>query len=497
MMYEIYQNAVLNVSADHGINSRAGCFVERNRVDITPLQIRSIKLSQSWHVLPIAQHLFEWMEKAPSFSRAWIYRERQLARRVLHFTEKELIWECCGVEGTSFASEMFPNGAPFREGLFNLNHKYQTGRLQQGLVEGDEETYATWNDICENLSEKRLTKPSDMPVVISGLAREFARMVPGDEYVAGLWRSTLPYSLVWNPRFYKPDWLEYIAPSWSWLSAAGAVVLPNRSCISAKHPVAQIRNISAQLTCEDPYGPISGGALEVEGFLRRVRFTFNLPEQPPSAICLSVLDHESDNREPEIRVIGTSWNEYEGDLFDLTLDAPLNNDPSNFHKQPILDCHCLFITTRNWGEGMGSDLQCLLLKQDDDNAECGKFGKPDTFTRLGTLYLKVLYALKMRYKIRHDTDREADDAFWDQLRKRVLAAQQKKEKERAKEDDGLYYDASREGPSKISRPDVEQAGNSSLGMVQKLYQFDGPMHEGSFLDWLCLERLSTQIFTLI
>lgn len=39
MMSQIYQNAVINISADSGEDPRRGCFVDRNPLDITPLEI--------------------------------------------------------------------------------------------------------------------------------------------------------------------------------------------------------------------------------------------------------------------------------------------------------------------------------------------------------------------------------------------------------------------------------------------------------------------------
>lgn len=65
------------------------------------------------------------------------------------------MWECCGTKGTAYASEMLPVGAPFEYGLFKMDHKYQIGRLQQGLLEGDEETYAT----CEHLDIHPFSSP--------------------------------------------------------------------------------------------------------------------------------------------------------------------------------------------------------------------------------------------------------------------------------------------------------------------------------------------------
>ena len=138
-MSETYSNALLNISADSGADSDAGCFVNRKPLDIQTPIFRANNINMSWYLTPEPRHVFRWMETAPSLSRAWIYRERQLAKRILHFTRKEVVWECCGTEGRGFASETFPGGAPFKQ-TFNLDNKYQIGRLMQGLALDDEET---------------------------------------------------------------------------------------------------------------------------------------------------------------------------------------------------------------------------------------------------------------------------------------------------------------------------------------------------------------------
>ena len=347
-MSQIYQNAAVNVSADSGMDPRAGCFVQRELADIILLEIHSPQLSQSWTVLPHPSVLFDWMRTTPSFSRAWIHREWQLARRVLHFTCKEVIWECCGTEGTSFASEMLPGGAPFKHRLFNSDHKYQIGRLQQGLIKGTEESYATWNDICEHLSEKSLTKPSDMPIVLSGLARDFGNLLPEDEYIAGLWRSTLPQSLLWHTRCFKPDDMSSIAPSWSWLSTGCAVRLTNRSHVEKKSCLAEIMNIFTKPEYQNPYGPVKSSVLEVEGMLRHIRVSLT---ESSSVFDLSVFDYEGSNE--RVRAVGPSWNEYWGNRCTLELD--------NVSRGPVLDCFALCVTMHQWRDTESSrEMACLL-----------------------------------------------------------------------------------------------------------------------------------------
>lgn len=113
-----------------------------------------------------------------------------------------------------------------------------------------------------------------MHIVLSGLAKDFAYVLPADAYVTGLWRSTVSQSL-WNTRSFKSNDLEYIAPSWSWLSTDCAVTPANRSDIMKKHSVATILHIVTKFKYEDANGPVESSILEVEGFLIRVKVSFD------------------------------------------------------------------------------------------------------------------------------------------------------------------------------------------------------------------------------
>ncbi len=467
-MSQIYQSATLNVSADSGMDSRAGCFVQRNLVDILPLEIHSPQLTQSWKVLPNPGFLFDWMTMTPSFFRAWIHRERQLARRVLHFTDTEMIWECCGIEGMSFASEMLPGGAPFKNGLFNSDQKYQIGRLQQGLTGGAEETYATWNDICEHLSEKRLSKPADMPIVLSGLADDFSHLLPADQYVVGLWRSTLPHSLLWHTRSFKIDGLKYIAPSWSWLSTNCAVTLANLFDLTKKDRLAQILSISPKPEYQDLNKPVKNTALEVKGMLRHIQIVL---KDRSNNFDLSVLDHEGNIE--HTRTIGPSWTKSRRDLCTLELDARSRN--------PLVDCFALFITIHQWKDVESCrEIACLLLQR------CGKKGSK--FTRIGTLVLGDLYGLKMRYEIVKNTNEDS----WEGMQERIQSAQDpiiEAEKKRTREKERDDGETAAEDATTDTTMDIRR---QRLEGVDALYQFDTKIESiGN------LQRLAPQIIIII
>lgn len=514
-MSEIYQNALLNISADSGIDSRAGCFVARDPLSITPLSISAPQLKQTWQALPVATHLFAWTSKTPSFSRAWIHRERQLARRVLHFTETEIVWECCGTGGTSFASEMLPSGAPFKHDLFGQDPKYQIGRLQQGLIEGEEESYASWNDICERMSEKMLTKPEDMPIVLAGLAKDFSHVLPGDEYVAGLWREMLPLGLLWCTKKFKTNDLGYIAPSWSWLSTDCAVTLANRSAVESKNTLVNILNIKTELKYDDAFGPVEKGTLELEGVVRKIRISSN---EETGLFELSVLDHEADE---EMRYIGLSWVSYEGDLCKLELDSRI--------KSLDLECFCLFVIIQQWSDRTSNrDISCLLL-QPSENRE-------GVYERIGTLKLNDLYALKMRYQYVEKVEEQKwvemqgviggvqDDIIRERREKERRDKEEVKdrqvdEKQDIDEDD--HVDAATNEGVAIAKTQIEEQdadastveqdieggddNESNEGGVsprhsalersqylEALYQFDGPIAWND-----CLEELSPQTIIII
>ncbi|KAL2073917.1 hypothetical protein VTL71DRAFT_11243 [Oculimacula yallundae] len=473
MMSEIYQNAQINISADIGADSRMGCFTERDTVDITPLEISCPKISQTWKILPKPYYLFEWVSRATSLSRAWIHRERQLARRILHFTDTELVWECCGVKGTAFASEMLPMGGLFEFGLFNMDQKYQIGRLQQGLTEGDEETYATWNDVCEKLSEKNLTQPLDMPMVLSGLAKNFASNLPGDKYIAGVWNSTLPHSLLWKTRVFKPKDLEYIAPSWSWLSTGCAVTLANRSSIAAKHPVARILNEDVKLKYDDPYGSIESGTLKVEGVLRQIRISFEEDEQSAPDFIVKVFEGTSSDGSSyeEWRTIGNSWDDVFGVICELELDSELEE------TETFLDCFCLFVTLQQWFDsGASRDLACLLLQPVGDDME--------TFRRVGTIVFKYTFALKMRYW----TARDIEDDIWDSLESIISNVQLKLRSDLSREAKDVNEIPGAENPSDTTR-DTKLIAEKQRQDIDALYQFDNIINSHG---WTFLSKLGTE-----
>ncbi|KAK2603120.1 hypothetical protein N8I77_009600 [Diaporthe amygdali] len=266
MMYNVYKSALLNISADDSNDARWGCFRNRDGLSVMPMRLGFPQHEEwsSW-LTPDSTGLFEAITDAPLAKRAWVFQERQLSRRVLHFTSREVVWECCA-EGSYFACETFPHGAPYRT-IFGERPKYQS-QGQKGSVD---EIYDTWDMLCQSYSEKKLSFVGDKVVALSGLAQEFQAMLPEDTYVAGMWRSLLPQSLLWRSADAsgRIDSDKYIAPSWSWLSIDGPV--SSLSSRSTSTPVVEVLEVVTEpMIPSQPTATLREAYLDLRCYLRPV-----------------------------------------------------------------------------------------------------------------------------------------------------------------------------------------------------------------------------------
>jgi hypothetical protein len=162
--------------------------------------------------LPDDRLYYRCLDRSPLSSRAWVFQERYLAQRTIHFSAEQIFCEC----RYHIACETWPEGAPIKvsdpEDTL-LSHARRT-------LEPEE-----WREAVSLYSRAQLTYSKDKLVALSGVAREF-QSATGDEYVVGLWRTGLEQYLCWavdTPPELQQTSTEinselYQAPSWSWAS---------------------------------------------------------------------------------------------------------------------------------------------------------------------------------------------------------------------------------------------------------------------------------------
>ncbi|CAG8961512.1 hypothetical protein HYFRA_00013863 [Hymenoscyphus fraxineus] len=224
---------------------------------------------------------------SPLLTRAWVYQERMLSTRTLHFSRYEMFFECkssiqcecdCirlqdSIPGTSVplikveysdTLEMYRNG----QEAMKREIEYHGARL--------------WRTMVCSYTALLLTKSKDRLPAISGLAKQLASGRKS-RYLAGLWEQTLQDDLLWiirtTSRSKKPRPFPPNAPSWSWASVEtwvsywDEILFTNVEAgdfedqLPCEH-FCEIQKCEVSLSGADEFASISQGRLTISGQVR-------------------------------------------------------------------------------------------------------------------------------------------------------------------------------------------------------------------------------------
>lgn len=153
-MCNVYKQGFLNITASWAHDARGGLFHPRSLNAFQPLRLYMPGIGTLYLTVD-ERNIFDWMNTEPLSQRAWVFQERHLARRILHFTETEVFWECCA-KAPCFASETFPKGAPLNS-IFDNKPKMQSESLLKQPPPSMRGVYDLWEDLCQIYSEKYLS----------------------------------------------------------------------------------------------------------------------------------------------------------------------------------------------------------------------------------------------------------------------------------------------------------------------------------------------------
>ncbi|KAF9691519.1 hypothetical protein EKO04_010307 [Ascochyta lentis] len=268
-MADVYGNACCVLSALSSENGTQGCFMTsdiRESTGNSYLDFQVHRETQSYvrlYCKSPATWSAEYGEEAkpgqdavrnPLRYRAWTLQEAELSRRTIFFADRQLLWRCQELKGTT--------ELPWIEQLADEVFKMKSWPLCDGLQDDQTEgifsdTRLRWYELVEDYSLRSLTYDSDKLTALAGLAREYQRIFPGAQYVAGMWGPHTPrvplFRLSDNPRLQQEPrrvlhagsvaigahcsatllwrstskgahrYPEYIAPTWSWASVKGRI----------------------------------------------------------------------------------------------------------------------------------------------------------------------------------------------------------------------------------------------------------------------------------
>lgn len=269
-MRDLYANSVCNIAASASTDPEGGLFRSRDLKAVRPGLVEAAFSTSE----PKEYYMFDksYSERqlldGPLHRRGWVFQERLLAPRVIHFTEDQVFWECF----TENKCEGFPRGIPFYSSLKDFDPLWKDPtssgpRKQNGAPL---QTFNLWNDLVAEYTKCALTRKSDKLIAFSGLAKLF-HDTTRDEYLAGLWRSRLAEHLDW--RVYKPaprSASEYRAPTWSWASLDGPV-RPYGLSARTKMQVS-ILDVQVQSSKSNPMGRVLGGHIELNGSITKATY---------------------------------------------------------------------------------------------------------------------------------------------------------------------------------------------------------------------------------
>ncbi|KAL5424623.1 hypothetical protein PMIN05_012166 [Paraphaeosphaeria minitans] len=185
-MASIFENSYLTIAATAAANNEAGCFWNEghhngrslNDGDDVPSEFRRLsvqKKMQHWERIWTSNREVHF----PLLTRAWVFQERLLAPRVLHFSHQELVWECAECGDCQCGG--FDNRSNAKTVSWNMNN--------------------SWHAAVELYTSLKLSRETDRLAAFHGFADFYARIVPADvgrDCIAGLWKNSLHLDLLWR-----------------------------------------------------------------------------------------------------------------------------------------------------------------------------------------------------------------------------------------------------------------------------------------------------------
>jgi hypothetical protein len=222
-----YSNSHINIAATGAFDSRGGCLYPRSLKHLVPTcDVKSFAINNSKDpqtpaifVRPSLERVHQRYstrkshesdlpdsQTVPLLSRAWVFQERHLAPRTLHFHPSEMVMEC----KSSLCCEC--------SGLDKVVPR--TRRRSLHLESSDRsDIFNSWLDVVEEYSKLRLTRKSDRLPALTGVATVFQKKL-GCGYLAGIWEDDIARGILWDEsiRSERRTRRHGSAPTWSWAS---------------------------------------------------------------------------------------------------------------------------------------------------------------------------------------------------------------------------------------------------------------------------------------
>ncbi|CZR67680.1 uncharacterized protein PAC_17579 [Phialocephala subalpina] len=192
-MGSIYERAEVTIAASHSPNSWQGLFLPRSASPPT------VELPQFFQGEQASTGIFATIrrdkrndifpEHGSLSKRAWATQEWLLSRRIIFYTNGQIIWSCKTLTQRETGEKFYSNARNVR-----------------------------WKNVIEQYSDRQLTHLTDRLIALEGLRTELQKKT-ADTYIYGLWKNSLPDQLLWQvTRKLHESCNPLQLPSWTWVS---------------------------------------------------------------------------------------------------------------------------------------------------------------------------------------------------------------------------------------------------------------------------------------
>jgi serine/threonine protein kinase len=278
----------LNRTSRRQVNRQAG-----HDIVCLPHRSKTGKIESMIYVDAAFNDFEKDVRDGPLNQRGWVFQERALARRTIHFTNNQTYWECGEGIRCETLTKMKNNYESF---LGDPNFPNYGLRHKKG---GD---IAFYEFLYEQYSTLSFTRPEDRPVAIGGLEQRLigALKQKGRSGLGsfGIFDDYWGRGLLWQRSSDTPKMTRLTsragggspAPSWSWMGHTGGITFMKHNPHSVKWLPSEI-----VFPWSDQQGPRASttsyrGDLGLRGFARG----FRLPESGDSADRLDIVYEDKD-----------------------------------------------------------------------------------------------------------------------------------------------------------------------------------------------------------
>jgi hypothetical protein len=407
--YDRFRAAIPTLSSRAEMKATLGDFSSDSLLIATSPIDRLVEvLSWDSHVRDDSSH--------PLLSRAWVFQERLLSRRTLHFTIDGLFYECAQNPNNRMVEGDFSNMYPLIHDPNTYLHlvKNDSGNKQpqqhqadlysvkgrfSRVLENPElgEVRGFWWGIIEGYSGLFMTLERDKLPALSGIAREFGQKAAHvlGRYIAGCWEKTFTNDILWGggyaptrqlfgrPRYWR-------SPTWSWASNNGFAHPP----ISLQTSKLMILSYDIELAGKDEFGELKSASvmaatrlLECTLKYRGCGSTTTVPDPPSIEEILQAYTPSS------VREDDSFYVELLGTKTEVALDYDVSQEGGGY----VASGATLFLvdTESPWDDSKVPKRFLLLRCVDDVRGvyeRVGCAGGPRTTDALAKIQYKVLTA---------------------------------------------------------------------------------------------------------